>query len=91
MKYAFHYAVASHLATPPRTLVHTTSHSTLNGRIYTVSRKKQDTKLLPITLPNINRCETLTSRVFRVWWGIYISLCYKFPTESNSERILKIG
>ena len=23
--------------------------------------------------------------------GIYISLCYKFPTESNSERILKIG
>jgi len=26
-----------------------------------------------------------------VWWGIYISLCYKFPTESNSERILKIG
>jgi len=29
--------------------------------------------------------------MFRVWWGIYISLCYKFPTESNSERILKIG
>ena len=26
-----------------------------------------------------------------MWWGIYISLCYKFPTESNSERILKIG
>jgi len=23
--------------------------------------------------------------------GIYISLCYKFPIESNSERILKIG
>ena len=23
--------------------------------------------------------------------GIYISLCYKFATESNSERILKIG
>jgi len=23
--------------------------------------------------------------------GIYISPCYKFPTESNSERILKIG
>jgi len=23
--------------------------------------------------------------------GIYISLCYKFPTESKSERILKIG
>ena len=22
--------------------------------------------------------------------GIYISLCYKFATESNSERILKI-
>jgi len=22
--------------------------------------------------------------------GIYISLCYKFPIESNSERILKI-
>jgi len=26
-----------------------------------------------------------------VWWGIYISLRYKFPTESNSERILDIG
>ena len=26
-----------------------------------------------------------------MWWGIYTSLCYKFPTESNSERILKIG
>jgi len=26
-----------------------------------------------------------------VWWGICIWLCYKFPTESNSERILKIG
>ena len=26
-----------------------------------------------------------------MWWGIYISLCYKFPAESNSERILKIG
>jgi len=26
-----------------------------------------------------------------VWWGICIRLCYKFPTESNSERILKIG
>ena len=24
-------------------------------------------------------------------WGIYTSLCYKFPTESNGERILKIG
>ena len=23
--------------------------------------------------------------------GIYILLSYKFPTESNSERILKIG
>ena len=23
--------------------------------------------------------------------GIYISLCYKFPTESNNERIWKIG
>jgi len=23
--------------------------------------------------------------------GIYISLCYKFPSESNSGRILKIG
>ena len=23
--------------------------------------------------------------------GIYISSCYKFPTESYSERILKIG
>ena len=31
------------------------------------------------------------SDTFRVWWGIYISLCYKFPTESKSERILKIG
>jgi len=29
--------------------------------------------------------------MFRVWWGIYTSLCYKFSTESNSERILKIG
>ena len=29
--------------------------------------------------------------MFRVWWGICIRLCYKFPTESNSERILKIG
>jgi len=26
-----------------------------------------------------------------VWCGICIWLCYKFPTESNSERILKIG
>ena len=26
-----------------------------------------------------------------MWWGICIWLCYKFPTESNSERILKIG
>jgi len=26
-----------------------------------------------------------------VWWGIYTLLCYKFPTESNNERILKIG
>jgi len=26
-----------------------------------------------------------------VWWGICIRLCYKFPTESNSERIWKIG
>jgi len=26
-----------------------------------------------------------------VWWGICILLCYKFPNESNSERILKIG
>ena len=26
-----------------------------------------------------------------MWWGIYKSLCYKFPTESNNERILKIG
>ena len=26
-----------------------------------------------------------------VWWGICTWLCYKFPTESNSERILKIG
>jgi len=23
--------------------------------------------------------------------GIYTPLCYKFPTKSNSERILKIG
>ena len=23
--------------------------------------------------------------------GSYISLCYKFPTESNSERIVKIS
>jgi len=29
--------------------------------------------------------------MFRVWWGIYKPLCYEFPTESNSERILKIG
>jgi len=29
--------------------------------------------------------------MFRVWWGICIWLCYKFPTELNSERILKIG
>ena len=26
-----------------------------------------------------------------MWWGICIWLCNKFPTESNSERILKIG
>ena len=26
-----------------------------------------------------------------MWWGIYILPCYKFPTESNSEKILKIG
>ena len=26
-----------------------------------------------------------------MWCGIYTRLCYKFPTESNSERILKIG
>ena len=26
-----------------------------------------------------------------MWWDICIRLCYKFPTESNSERILKIG
>jgi len=26
-----------------------------------------------------------------VCWGIYTSLCYKFPAESNGERILKIG
>jgi len=26
-----------------------------------------------------------------VWWGICTWLCYKFPTETNSERILKIG
>jgi len=26
-----------------------------------------------------------------VWCGIYICLCYKFPTESNSERILTSG
>jgi len=26
-----------------------------------------------------------------MWWSICIQLCYKFPTESNSERILKIG
>jgi len=32
-----------------------------------------------------------TSDTCRVWWGIYISLCYKFPAKSNSERILKIG
>jgi len=31
------------------------------------------------------------SDTFRVWWGIFIRLCYKFPTKSNSERILKIG
>jgi len=29
--------------------------------------------------------------MFRVWWGICIWLSYKFPTESNSEKILKIG
>jgi len=29
--------------------------------------------------------------MFRVCWGICIWLCYKFPTESNSERILKNG
>jgi len=29
--------------------------------------------------------------MLRLWWGICIWLCYKFPTESNSERILKIG
>jgi len=29
--------------------------------------------------------------MFRVWWGIYIWLCYKFPAESNSVRILKIS
>ena len=23
---------------------------------------------------------------FRVWWGICIWLCYKFPTESNSVK-----
>ena len=26
-----------------------------------------------------------------VWWGICTRLYYKFPTEFNSERILKIG
>ena len=26
-----------------------------------------------------------------MWWRICIWLCYKFPTESNSDRILKIG
>jgi len=26
-----------------------------------------------------------------MWWDICIWLCHKFPTESNSERILKIG
>ena len=26
-----------------------------------------------------------------MWWGICIRLCYKFPFESNRERILKIG
>jgi len=31
------------------------------------------------------------SDTFRVWWGyLYISLL-KFPTEFNTERILKIG
>jgi len=25
------------------------------------------------------------------WWDICTWICYKFPTESNSERILKIG
>jgi len=29
--------------------------------------------------------------MFRVWWGICICVCYKFPAESNSKRILKIG
>ena len=29
--------------------------------------------------------------MFMLWWRIYIRLCYKFPTESNSEIILKIG
>ena len=33
----------------------------------------------------------MCSDTFRVWWGIYTSLCYKFPSESNSERIFKIG
>ena len=23
--------------------------------------------------------------------SVFVQLCYKFPTESNSERILKIG
>jgi len=31
------------------------------------------------------------SDTFRVWWSIYTSLCYKFPTASNRERILKTG
>ena len=29
--------------------------------------------------------------MLRAWWGICTRLYYKFPTESNSERILKIG
>jgi len=29
--------------------------------------------------------------MFKVWWGICTWLCYKFPTESISERILKIS
>jgi len=28
--------------------------------------------------------------MFRVWW-VFAYDCYKFPTKSNSERILKIG
>jgi len=26
-----------------------------------------------------------------VWWNVYIALCSKFPSESVSERIFKIG